>query len=137
MLRMMTIKKWGPLLALLLTIALAACDKLEDSDVTGEALVGKWAFSYKTTETLDYELSYKYVVFNEDGTCALIYKDGEVPGTYRASQAVIRIEAVINDEDYTLLWRVLSMSPYQIVTEYTHKLSDDREVTMTVTLDKL
>ncbi|MGX8696701.1 MAG: hypothetical protein ACSW8D_09970 [Prevotella sp.] len=134
---MMTIKKWGTMLALLMTLALAACDKLEDSDVTSEALVGKWAFSYKTTETLDYELSYKYVVFNADGSCALIYKDGELPGTYRASQAVIRIEANANGEDYTLLWLVLSMSPYQIVTEYTHKLNDEREVTMTVTLDKL
>ena len=123
---------------LLLGVLMAACDKLEDSDVTGDTLVGRWTFSYKTSEPLDYELSYKFVTFNADGSCALIYDGGQLEGTYRASMAVIRIDATTSDDkEHTLLWRVLSMSPYQIVSEYEHEMNDSRRIRMTVTLDKL
>ena len=126
------------LLTLLLCCLCAACDKLEDSDVTGETLVGRWAFSYKTSEPVDYELAYKQIVFNADGTCALTYDGGQLTGTYRASEAVIKIEGVLdNGRQELMLWRVLSMSPYRIVTEYDLELNDDRSITLTVTLDKL
>ena len=131
-------KKFALLTVLLLGVLMAACDKLEDSDVTGDTLIGRWTFSYKTSEPLDYELSYKFVTFNADGSCALIYDGGQLEGTYRASMAVIRIDATTSDgKEHTLLWRVLSMSPYQIVSEYEHEMNDSRQIRMTVTLDKL
>lgn len=117
---------------------LAACDKLEDSDVTADNLMGKWAFSYKTTEPLGYELSYQYVVFNADGTCALVYDGGQLEGTFRASREVIRIDTTTDDgKERILLWRVESMSPYQIVAEYDYEFNDGHSVTLTVTLDRV
>ena len=117
---------------------LAACDKLEDSDVTADNLMGKWAFSYKTTEPLGYDLSYRYVVFNADGTCALVYDGGQLEGVFRASKEVIRIDTTTGDgKERMLLWRVESMSPYQIVAEYDYEFSDGHSVTMTVMLDRV
>ena len=115
-----------------------SCDKLEDSDVTAEMLPGKWSFKYETSEALDYALSYQYVVFGSDGSCALTYDGGQLEGVYRASRAVIRIDAVIDDgNEHTLLWKVLSLSPYKIVAEYTHAFNDGHEATLTVILEKL
>ena len=129
-------KVW--LTALLVVLVAGACDRLDDGDVMAETLPGRWSFSYKTDEPIDYELSYKLVIFNTDGTCALTYTDGQLEGTYRASSAVIRIEATTSDgQDRSLLWRVLEMSPYRVVAEYEHQFSDDRRVKMTVMLDKL
>ena len=123
---------------LFMALITAACDKLEASDVTGDTLVGRWAFSYTTSEPLDFELAYRLITFNADGTCSLIYNGGQLDGTYRASQDVIRIEGQLGDgRQQLLLWKVLTMSPYRIVTEYNHQLNDDRQVTITVTLDKL
>lgn len=135
---MMQMKNIAALLMLMLGMVLVGCDKLEDSDMTAETLPGKWSFNYHTSEELPYVLAYQFVVFNADGTCALTYSDGQLEGTYRASNAVIRIETTTDDgQERTLLWKVLSMSPYKIVAEYTHRFNNDREVTMTVTLDKV
>ena len=119
-------------------VVLTACDRLEDSDVTGETLVGRWAFSYKVSQPVDYELAYKHIIFQADGACALTYDGGQLSGTYRASEAVIRIEGKLDDgRPQLMVWRVLSMSPYRIVAEYDHQFSDDSHVMFTVTLDKL
>lgn len=126
------------LTVLFMALSLVSCDKLEDSDVTQDILPGRWTFGYETDEPLDYELSYKLVIFNADGTCALTFADGQLEGTYRASRDVIRIDASVgNDEVHTLLWRVLTMSPYRVVAEYEHQINDENRVKMTVTLDKL
>jgi hypothetical protein len=57
-------------------------------------------------------------------------------GTFRASDAVIRIDYSYNNEERTMLWRVLSMSPYKIVTEYDFD-TGKQTVTATVTLDRI
>ena len=118
-------------------LALTACDKLEDSDVINETLPGTWAFSYKASEQLDFEMSFQCVIFREDGTCSLTYPDGQENGTYRASNAAIKIDAVIDGEQQTYLWRVLVMSPDRVVAEYTHQMQGGRDVMLTVTLEKL
>lgn len=115
---------------------LAGCDKLEDSDI-GEVLVGKWAFSYKTSEPLDFELSYRQVVFEADGSCALLYTDGALEGTFRSSKDLIRIEATADGKEQVLMWQVLSLSPYKIVADYDYEYSDGHKLKMTVTLDRL
>ena len=122
----------------LVLLALTSCDKLEDSGAIGQILPGRWAFSYRSTEPLDFELSYRYVEFGTDGTCAVVYSTGSLNGTYRASDAAISI--VASDErgdERTFLWRVLTMSPSQIVTEYIHQQAADHTVTLTVTLERL
>ena len=126
-------------LMLLLTMVatLTACDKLEDSDVINETLPGTWSFSYKASEELDFEMAYKCVIFREDGTCSLTYEDGEENGYYRASNAAIKIEAFIDGEMNTYLWKVLSMAPDRIVAEYVHESGNGSQVTLTVTLEKL
>jgi len=122
----------------MLLLAMPSCDKLEDSDLTAEAIVGRWAFTYKTSQQLDFELSYKYVTFLADGTCTLAYQDGQLNGTYRASEAVIRIEGALDDgKEQVMLWKVVSMSPYQIVTDYDLQLNDGKHVDVRVTLDRL
>ena len=131
-------KKMLLALTALLTLAVAGCDKLEDSDMTAETLVGRWAFSYKASETIDYELAYQFITFSDDGTCSLAYEGGQLNGTYRASEAVIRIEGQLDDgKEQSMMWRVLSLSPYRIVTEYDLELGNDRHVMITVTLDRL
>ncbi len=115
-----------------------SCDKLEDCDLTAEAIVGRWAFTYKTSQQLDFELSYKYVTFLADGTCTLAYQDGHLDGTYRASEAVIRIEGTLEDgQKQVMLWKVVSMSPYTIVTDYDLQLNDGQIVDVRVTLERL
>lgn len=117
-------------------LALTGCDKLDDSDVIGETLPGTWAFSYKASEQLDFEMSFQTVVFRADGTCSLTYPDGQENGSYRASNAAIRIDATIDGETKAYLWRVLVMSPRRIVAEYIHQ-TQGRDVVLTVTLEKL
>jgi len=109
-----------------------SCDKLENGDVE---LSGKWALSYRTTERLGFDFSYDYVIFRDDGTCAICYDGGEMRGTYRASDAVIRIEA--QEDDLELMWKVLSMSPYKIVTEYEYAPTDGKHIIVTVTLERV
>jgi len=126
------------LLLAMLLLALPGCDKLEDSDLTAEAIVGRWAFTYKTSQQLDFELSYKFVTFLADGTCTLSYQDGQLSGSYRASEAVIRIEGTLEDgKNQVMLWKVVSMSPYTIVTDYDLQLPDGRLVDVRVTLERL
>ncbi|MBR3066806.1 MAG: hypothetical protein IKG77_03570, partial [Prevotella sp.] len=80
----------------------------------------------------------QFITFSDDGTCSLAYEGGQLNGTYRASEAVIRIEGQLDDgKEQTMMWRVLSLSPYRIVTEYDLELGNDRHVMITVTLDRL
>ena len=69
--------------------ALTGCDKLDDSDgeIMNEILPGKWSFSYIFKDDADpgLEFEYKFVLFNEDKTCALTYDDGALNGTYQAT----------------------------------------------------
>lgn len=122
---------------LMALLALTACDKLEDSDVINETLPGTWTFSYKASEQLDFEMSFQCVIFRQDGTCSLTYTDGHEDGTYRASNAAIKIDANIDGELKTYLWRVVEMSPYRVVAEYAHQMQGGREIMLTVTLEKL
>ena len=122
---------------LLALLSLTACDKLEDSDVINDTLPGTWAFSYKASEQLDFEMSFQCIIFRQDGTCSLTYPDGQENGTYRASNAAIKIDATIDGELKTYLWRVLEMSPYRVVAEYAHQMQGGHEIVLTVTLEKL
>ena len=124
-------------LLLAMAAALTSCDKLEDSNVINETLPGTWTFNYKASEELDFEMSFKCVIFREDGTCSLIYDGGQEDGTYRASSAVIKIDASIDGEVNTYLWKVLTMAPDRIVAEYVHESGNGGQVTLTVTLEKL
>lgn len=124
------------LLAAMLLL-LTGCDKLEDSDVMAETLAGRWAFSYETSTPLDFEISYRIVIFRSDGTCSITYTDGQLDGTFQASQDLIRIQAMVDRRERILLWRVLTLSPRKIVADYDYERNDGSIITMTVTLDRL
>ena len=144
-------------LILIITLAvvgcftLSGCDKLDDSEgeIMNEVLPGKWTFSYTFKDNADpgLEFQYKYVLFNEDGTCALTYIDsydpqtgepvyGALNGTCQATSAMIRIvSSDIGGEERIMLWRILSLSPKQIISEYSFDLNE-QSFTVVVTLDK-
>ena len=74
--------------------------------------------------------------FNEDGTCALTYDNGALTGTYQATSSMIRIvSSDIDDQERTILWRVVSLSSKQIVTEYSFDMHS-QSYTVVVTLEK-
>ena len=128
------------MLAVMTCFALMGCDKLDDSDgdIMKEILPGKWSFSYVFKDDADpgLEFQYKFVLFNEDGTCALTYDDGALTGTYQATSAMIRIvSSDIDDQERTILWRVVSLSSKQIVTEYSFDMHS-QSYTVVVTLEK-
>ena len=61
---------------------------------------------------------------------------GELHGTYVASATMIRIVSYdIGNEERVMLWRVVSLSPRQVVAEYDFTL-DGVSMTAVVTLDK-
>ena len=127
-------------MALMGCFVLSGCDKLDDSegDIVKEVLPGKWAFSYTFKDDADpgLEFQYKFVLFNEDGTCALVYNDGALNGSYKATDAMIRIvSSDFDGEERILLWRIMSLSPKQIVAEYSFDLRG-QSFTVVVTLDK-
>ena len=120
--------------------ALTDCDKLDDSDgdIMNEVLPGKWSFSYVFKDDADpgLEFQYKFVLFNEDGTCSLIYDDTALNGTYQATSAMIRIvSSDIDEKERTILWRILSLSSKQIIVEYSFNFHS-QSYTVVVTLDK-
>ena len=130
---------------------LSSCDKLDDSDgdIMKEVLPGKWSFSYTFKDDADpgLEFQYKYVLFNEDNTCALTYIDHYDPmtgdpiydalnGTYQATSAMIRIvSSDIDNQERIMLWRIISLSSKQLITEYSFDLHG-QSYTVIVTLDK-
>lgn len=120
-----------------LLFLLSGCDKLTDSDVTADTLAGRWSFSYTTSTPIDYELSYNTVIFQSDGNCALTYTDGQLEGTFQASQDLIRITTLVDGRERILLWRILTLSPDKIVAYYDHEMNDGSTITMTVTLERL
>ena len=127
-------------MALLGCLTLSNCDKLDDSDggIVNEVLPGKWTFSYTFKDDADpgLEFQYKYVLFNEDGTCALTYNDGALNGTYQATSAMIRIvSSDVDGLERFMLWRIISLSSKQIIAEYSFDLNA-QSFTVVVTLDK-
>lgn len=127
-------------MALLGCLTLSNCDKLDDSDggIVNEVLPGKWTFSYTFKDDADpgLEFQYKYVLFNEDGTCALTYNDGALNGTYQATSAMIRIvSSDVDGQERIMLWRIISLSSKQIIAEYSFDLNA-QSFTVVVTLDK-
>lgn len=128
------------MMACIACFALTGCDKLDDSDgdIMNEILPGKWSFSYIFKDDADpgLEFEYKFVLFNEDGTCALTYDDGALNGTYQATSSMIRIvSSDIDDQERIILWRVLSISSKQIIAEYSFDYHD-QSFTVVVTLDR-
>ena len=62
--------------------------------------------------------------------------DGALNGTYQATSAMIRIvSSDIDDEERIMLWRIISLSPKQIIAEYSFDLHA-QSYTVVVTLDK-
>jgi len=122
----------------LLTIALSltACEELGGDDAISEVLPGHWAFSYTTSEELDLEFEYDMIIFNADGTCAITSESEEQYGTFRASDAVVVIEAEHTPNGQPMLWKILSFSPYQIIAEYDYEDNGQR-VTATINLEKV
>ena len=135
-----------------------------DGGQINDVLLGEWAFSYsiRSDEDPGFEFDYKTVVFNADKTCSLLFVDGyelqlddegqplvdvagdeilvprmgELHGTYVASATMIRIVSYdIGNEERVMLWRVVSLSPRQVVAEYDFTL-DGVSMTAVVTLDK-
>ena len=128
------------MMAWMACFVLTGCDKLDDSDgdIMNEILPGRWSFSYAFKDDADpgLEFQYNFVLFNEDGTCALTYDGGALTGTYQATSAMIRIvSSDIGDEERTILWRILSLSSKQIIAEYSFDLHS-QSYTVVVTLDK-
>jgi hypothetical protein len=117
-------------------LLLAACDKLEDGNAINEILPGMWGVSYTMSEEMDVSYDIDHLTFGDDGQCTIVSGEESMTGTYRASDAVIRIDYSYNNEERTMLWRVLSMSPYKIVTEYDFD-TGKQTVTATVTLDRI
>ena len=99
-------------------LTLAGCEELSSDEAIGEGIQGTWTFSYDTSEELDMEFSYEHVIFRTDGTCALTYPDGQLEGTYRASEAVIAIDSEEFPNKEPMLWRITEFSPYAIVAQY-------------------
>lgn len=149
----------APLLAFLLL--LAACDKLDDSGdgAINSVLPGTWSFSYELQSDDDTGLAFEYekVIFGADGTCAITYLDHDEPvldadgndtgqyvhvyealhGTYRASNAVIRIDSSEADgQERTMLWAVRSFSDERIVADFDFDL-DGQHVRAVVTLERV
>lgn len=128
------------MMACIACFMLTGCDKLDDSDgdIMKEVLPGKWSFSYLFKDDADpgLELQYKFVLFNEDGTCALTYDDGALNGTYQATSAMIRVvSSDIGNQEQIIIWRIISLSSKQIVAEYSFDYRD-QSFTVVVTLDK-
>lgn len=128
------------MMACMACFLLTGCDKLDDSDgdIMKEVLPGKWSFSYLFKDDADpgLELQYKFVLFNEDGTCALTYDDGALNGTYQATSAMIRVvSSDIGNQEQIIIWRIISLSSKQIVAEYSFDYRD-QSFTVVVTLDK-
>ena len=128
------------MMAWMACFVLTGCDKLDDSDgdIMNEILPGRWSFSYAFKDDADpgLEFQYNFVLFNEDGTCALTYDGGALTGTYQATSAMIGIvSSDIGDEERTILWRILSLSSKQIIAEYSFDLHS-QSYTVVVTLDK-
>ena len=118
------------------TVVLAACDKLEDGNAINEILPGLWGFSYETDEELDFAIEYESVTFHSDGRCSIGYGSEQLEGTYRASDAVIKIDYDFNGQQRDMMWKVLQMSPYRILTEYTFDYNQT-SITATVILDRI
>lgn len=128
------------ILAVVGCFVLSSCDKLDDSDgsIMEEVLPGRWTFSYTFKDDVDpgLEFEYKYVLFSEDGTCALTYTDGALTGTYQATSAMIRIVSNdIDEEEHIMIWRIKSLSSKQLITEYSFDLHG-QSYTVIVKLDK-
>lgn len=128
------------MMACIACFMLTGCDKLDDSDgdIMNEVLPGKWSFSYLFKDDADpgLEFRYKFVLFNEDGTCALTYDDGALNGTYQATSAMIRVvSSDIGNQEQIIIWRIISLSSKQIVAEYSFDYRD-QSFTVVVTLDK-
>ena len=128
------------MMACMACFLLTGCDKLDDSDgdIMKEVLPGKWSFSYLFKDDADpgLELQYKFVLFNEDGTCALTYDDGALNGTYQATSAMIRVvSSDIGNQEQIIIWRIISLSSKQIIAEYSFDYHD-QNFTVVVTLDK-
>jgi len=128
------------MMACIACFMLTGCDKLDDSDgdIMKEVLPGKWSFSYLFKDDADpgLEFQYKFVLFNEDGTCALTYDDGALNGTYQATSAMIRVvSSDIGNQEQIIIWRIISLSSKQIVAEYSFDYHD-QSFTVVVTLDK-
>lgn len=121
---------------LTLGFCLMACEELGGDDAISEVMPGNWAFSYTTSEELDLEFEYELIVFNADGTCSITSDEGEMSGTYRASDAVVVIDAERTPNDRPMLWKILSFSPYQIVAEYEFEING-QSVTATIRLEKV
>jgi hypothetical protein len=128
------------MMACMACFLLTGCDKQDDSDgdIMKEVLPGKWSFSYLFKDDADpgLEFQYKFVLFNEDGTCALTYDDGALNGTYQATSAMIRVvSSDIGNQEQIIIWRIISLSSKQIVAEYSFDYRD-QSFTVVVTLDK-
>lgn len=135
-------RRWifSGMMACMACFLLTGCDKLDDSDgdIMKEVLPGKWSFSYLFKDDADpgLEFQYKFVLFNEDGTCALTYDDGALNGTYQATSAMIRVvSSDIGNQEQIIIWRIISLSSKQIVAEYSFDYRD-QSFTVVVTLDK-
>lgn len=135
-------RRWifSGMMACMACFLLTGCDKLDDSDgdIMKEVLPGKWSFSYLFKDDADpgLELQYMFVLFNEDGTCALTYDDGALNGTYQATSAMIRVvSSDIGNQEQIIIWRIISLSSKQIIAEYSFDYHD-QSFTVVVTLDK-
>lgn len=135
-------RRWifSGMMACMACFLLTGCDKLDDSDgdIMKEVLPGKWSFSYLFKDDADpgLEFQYKFVLFNEDGTCALTYDDGALNGTYQATSAMIRVvSSDIGNQEQIIIWRIISLSSKQIIAEYSFDYRD-QSFTVVVTLDK-
>ena len=123
--------------AAVVVLLTVGCDKLEkEGDVISEVLVGKWSFTYEIKGDLGVAFSYEYVIFNEDGTCAITYPDGALKGTFEAGDGVIMIDSEETPNTKPMMWRILSFSPYQVAAEYVLEL-EDRDVLITIWLEKV
>ena len=125
------------LIITMMSLVLIACEELsQDDGVVRQVLPGTWSFTYEADGELDIALNYQLVIFRDDNTCSITYDDGQLDGTYRTGDALIRIESPDLGEDRPLLWRLVSFSPYEVVATYLYDAAA-QPVTVTVTLTKV
>ena len=120
-----------------MTLLPTACEELsKEGSVINEVVPGTWSFTYDIQGDVSFSFSYEYVIFRDDGTCAITYPDGELKGTYQAGDGFILIESDGTINAKPMMWRILEFSPYQLSAEYVLEL-EEQDVLITIWLEKV
>ena len=95
--------------AVAMILSMSSCEELsKDGSAINEVIEGTWSFTYELTGDVGMDFNYEHVIFRSDGTCAITYPDGQLSGTYQASDDVIMIDSEDTPNAEPMAWRILS-----------------------------